>query len=218
MILKDNLLTSQLLVNAAGCDHYSTLRNSDKVCGEGVWMPRQVHGSEIVILTDGSQQVVDADAVITRLEGQWIGVRTADCVPVLVFDPVQKVVAAVHAGWRGMVAHIILKTVTMMQDVCGCHPSNILACVCPSISPEAFEVGEEVAQQFDTEFPGTVLRSYSKPHVDLWQSAVMDLMVAGLDLEHIDCTPVCTYSNPELFSARRESINTGRNVSAIKLN
>lgn len=217
MILKDSLLTSQLLLNATGCEHYSTLRDSDKVCGDGVWMPRQVHGSEIVILADAGQPVIDADAVITSVRGQWIGVRTADCVPVLLFDPVLKVVAAVHAGWRGMVAHIISKTVVRMQFYLGCNPDDILACVCPSISPEAFEVGDEVAQQFDAEFPGTVLRHYAKPHVDLWQSAVMDLVSAGLDLEHIDCTPVCTFSNSELFSARRETINTGRNISAIKL-
>lgn len=217
MKIKDNNLYSELLLNASGCEHYSTLRNSDNVSGTGVWMPHQVHGSEVVVLTDSNMQIVDADAVITDLKGQLIGVRTADCVPVLMYDPIENVVAAVHAGWRGMIAHIIKITVARMKSEYGCSAENVLAAVCPSISPEAFEVGDEVAQQFDAEFPGSVLRTFSKPHVDLWQSAVMDLVSAGLDLEHIDCTPVCTMSNPELFSARRETINTGRNISAIKL-
>lgn len=145
------ILQSQLLQKEAGIDHFCSMRGFEHP-GQGVWMPRQVHGTEIVVVSDatlfdaGSElQPIDADAVITQQVGRWIGVRTADCVPVLIYDPVSRVVAAVHAGWRGTVKHITqLVAERMIQDF-GCSPRNMLAMIGPSIGPEAFEVGEEVA-------------------------------------------------------------------------
>lgn len=228
------ILQSQLLQKEAGIDHFCSMRGFEHP-GQGVWMPRQVHGTEIVVVSDatlfdvGSElQPIDADAVITQQVGRWIGVRTADCVPVLIYDPVSRVVAAVHAGWRGTVKHITqLVAERMIQDF-GCSPRNMLAMIGPSIGPEAFEVGEEVAQAFtEAGREECVLRqAYSairgvrfvKPHVDLWQSNAMDLLEAGLELEHIDCTPWCTYEHHEqLYSARRQGIGTGRIVTAICL-
>jgi hypothetical protein len=115
-----------------------------------------------------------------------------------------------------------------MRDEMGSQMSEVLAMVGPSISPEAYEVGEEVAEEFVKAGRGEcVLRTLwgpngrqrlSKPHVDLWQSNVMDLLEAGVDLQHIDCTPWCTYEHyQEIYSARREGIGTGRIVTAIRL-
>lgn len=239
MILTQNergeVLRSQLLAEIPSIDHYASCR-SCQAPAEGVWLPRQVHGTDIVLLDDTLRDrclqeqdlVVEADAVVTRLAGQWIGVRTADCVPVLLADPVQGVVAAVHAGWRGTVRHIARLTVAMMTETMGCRPSDIRAAIGPSISPEAFEVGEEVAAAFAEAGRGScVLREIwgergrqplRKPHVDLWQSNVMDLLEAGLELDHIDCSPCCTMAHVDHFySARSEGIGTGRIVSAIKL-
>lgn len=190
-------------------------------------MPHQVHGSRIVELEDPMQAVTDADAVITRLTDQWIGVRTADCVPVLLVDTTQHIVAAVHAGWRGTVAHITRLTVQRMVEMGG-SIANIYAAIGPSIGPDAFEVGEDVALAFANAGRGDCVAHNMwgplgrvpllKPHVDLWQSNVMDLVDAGVELDHIDCTPCCTYSNNDvLFSARREGIGTGRIISAIKI-
>jgi len=233
-IEKGAVLQSQLLLQQAGVSHYSSMRG---YCdpGRGVWMPKQVHGVHIVCVdtetpTNESQplQDVEADAVITAMPGRWIGVRTADCVPVLLYDPVRKVVAAVHAGWRGTVKHITALTVQEMCSLMGCCAQDVFAMIGPSISPESFEVGEEVAEAFvEAGRSDCVLREtrcswgkikLSKPHIDLWQSNVMDLMEAGLELDHIDCTPWCTYAHyQEIFSARREGIGTGRIVSAICL-
>lgn len=244
MILNTNergeVLQSQLLAVLAPIEHYCATRH----CAEstkGVWLPRQVHGKEIAVVDEHSCVCPDlpstnavclempvADAVITRMAGQWIGVRTADCVPVLLADPVRRVVAAVHAGWRGTVAHIVRLTVERMIAEMGCRPADLYAAIGPSIGPEAFEVGEEVAAAFcDADRQECVLRQVrgpmglqplAKPHVDLWQSNVMDLLEAGAELEHIDCTPWCTFErNDVFFSARREGIQTGRIVSAIRI-
>ena len=231
---RGSVLQSVLFNGQSGIEHFCSMRDC-KRAGEGVWMPQQVHGTTIVEVdahtpmdTDLERQPVEADAVITREKGMWIGVHTADCVPVLLYDPVQEVVAAVHAGWRGTVGHIVCQTLRKMCEDMGCRMSDVLAMVGPSISPEAFEVGEEVAQAFvnagredcvQRALWGTDgKRLLAKPHIDLWQSNVMDMLEAGLDLLHIDCTPWCTYEHyQEIYSARREGIGTGRMVSAICL-
>ena len=229
------ILQSQLLKGEAGIDHYCSMRAFEKP-GDGVWMPRQVHGVNIVVVDEQTAydataelQPVDADAVITQQKGRWIGVRTADCVPVLLYDPKTSTVAAIHAGWRGTVQHIVRQTVEKMQVELDISPECLLAMIGPSICAESFEVGEEVAAEFVSAGRGDcVLRStfgaygnmvpYHKPHVDLWQSNAMDLMEAGVPLEQIDCTPLCTYQNDDvLFSARRQGIATGRIVTAICL-
>lgn len=225
---RGEVLQSQLLNTLPGVEHFSTLRTCQEP-ERDVWMPHQVHSAEVWELTVDNLHgsVPDADAVITRLPNQWIGVRTADCVPVLLVDTTQRLVAAVHAGWRGTVAHIVSRTVQQMKQM-GCHPADLYAMIGPSIGPEAFEVGEEVAEAFGTagradcivrEAWGPLGRQRMvKPHVDLWQSNVMDLMDEGLSLDHIDCSPWCTFTNHDrLFSARREGIGTGRIVSAVRI-
>lgn len=226
---RGQVLQSQLLGAQSGISHYSSLRESLEP-ERDVWMPRQIHSAEVVLLDDKvlASNVPEADAVITRMRDQWIGVRTADCVPVLLYDPKAQVVAAVHAGWRGTVRHIVRLTLERMINEMDCSAEQMLAMVGPSISPEAFEVGEEVASAFVNAGRGDcVLRSQwgprgqqhlLKPHVDLWQSNVMDLLDMGVELQHIDCTPWCTFEHyQQLFSARREGIGTGRIVSAIQI-
>lgn len=226
---RGQVLQSQLLNAQSAITHYSSLRESIAPERE-VWMPKQVHGTDIVILDDEAlcRDIPEADAVISQLKGQWIGVRTADCVPVLLYDSQAQVAAAVHAGWRGTVKHIVRLTIERMIGELHCSAEHIYAMVGPSISPESFEVGEEVAEAFVQAGRGEcVLRSlwgprglqrFVKPHVDLWQSNVMDMMEAGLELQNIDCTPWCTFEHyQQLFSARREGIGTGRIVSAIQI-
>lgn len=230
---RGTVLQSELLERCTKVGHYFSLRQTQKP-GDGVWMPKQVHGTDIVIVTpempldeSAELQPVEADAVITTRKELWIGVRTADCVPVLLCDTEKKVIAAVHAGWRGTVQHIVKKVVMKMSEEFGCNASDILAAIGPSISPESFEVGEEVALAFQQAgredcvlrqiWGNRGMQPLSKPHIDLWQSNVMDLLEAGVDLQHIDCTPLCTYQNyQDFYSARKEGIETGRIVSAIR--
>ena len=104
----------------------------------------------------------DTDALITQVPGLWIGVYSADCVPILVADTRLKVVAAIHAGWRGTVGGITRATVERMTTDFGCRPEDLQAVIGPSISPEAFEVGEEVVMLFrQAAFPESIIRHQS---------------------------------------------------------
>lgn len=179
----------------------------------------------------------DTDALITQVPGLWIGVYSADCVPILVADTRLKVVAAIHAGWRGTVGGITRATVERMTTDFGCRPEDLQAVIGPSISPEAFEVGEEVVMLFrQAAFPESIIRHQSSVacesevsdiadirsssfYIDLWQANRWLLTEAGLRKEHIQLTGLCTWGLPNrFFSARREGYSTGRIVSAICIN
>ncbi len=182
--------------------------------------PCQVHGDGITVVSSASSPAIESDAIITAEAGLCIGISTADCVPVLLADTHGRAVAAVHAGWRGTVAGILRKAVGKFCEVAACLPADIVAAVGPSISPEAFEVGEEVADVFLSAGFGDCIRrkGYVKPHIDLWQANVMQLLDAGVQLEMIDCTPLCTYTHYDrLFSARRLGTASGRIASCIML-
>lgn len=240
------ILQSQLLNGVTGIVHFCTEREynlcdyvgDDPVRVTGcrkqfadaldlpvsrLWFPRQVHGTEIVVV-DAETPCTEADAVITTQANLCIGVSTADCVPVLLVmkrpDGVILGVAAVHAGWRGTVRHIVRDAVGRLVEVTHGCAADVVAAIGPSISPEAFEVGEEVAEQFMQAGRGNcvIRHGYPKSHIDLWQANVMDLMEAGVDLGNIDCTPVCTfYNDSKLFSARRLGIRSGRIASCIMM-
>ena len=183
-----------------------------------MWFPRQVHGTNIVEVNEVSHDTVEADAVITKTKGLLIGVSTADCVPILLYDKCGGIVAAIHAGWRGTVARIVEKTVDRLVEQFSSDPINIICMIGPSISPAAYEVGEEVAEIFEKEgFADCVIGGFCKPHIDLWQANLIQLQQLGIPRENIDCTPLCTLSNDHLFSARRMGINSGRIMNAIML-
>lgn len=216
------ILQSQLLLQVEGVDHLSTTREST-IKDIPIWMPRQIHSDRCIVLSPeliSSENIPEADAVICNISGQWIGVRTADCVPILLYDPIQKLSAAIHAGWRGTAQHIVRRTIQQMKSQYGCQGANLYAVICPSISPVAFEVGDEVVQVFIQAKRSECVLTYAnghKPHIDLWQSNVMDLLEEGVELDHIDCTPLCTLTHVDMFySARKEGIDTGRNISAIR--
>ena len=188
-----------------------------------VWMPQQVHGARIYDLSAEAGALpepltIEADAVVCNQPGQWIGVRTADCVPVLLYDAKRQIVAAVHAGWRGTVQHIVAQTIQYLKDKYHTQSYDLWAMIGPSISTDNFEVGPEVAEAFTQANRADCIRPGAKPHIDLWQSNVMDLLEEGVELEQIDCSPICTYDHTDiLYSARKEGIGTGRNITAIRL-
>ena len=102
-----------------------------------------------------------------------------------------------------------------MRDTYGCDPTDIVAVIGPSIGPECFEVGEEVAEEFDRAFGESVIirRGYAKPHVDLWKSNVLSLMSEGLTEEHISVCGLCTMCHPDVFWSHRKT-NGLRGVQA----
>ena len=195
---------------------------------ERLLIPYQTHEDKILAIDEvflslsNEEQLLQLngiDALITNRKGVCIGVTTADCVPILLFDPEKKVLAAIHAGWKGTVQRIAAKAVSEMTGRYGCNPQHILAGIAPSISPEIFEVGDEVGKAFTDN--GFDLSSISfrnqqtgKLHINLWEANRLQLVDAGLLSENIEVAGLCTYKDPDLFfSARRQTIHSGRMVT-----
>lgn len=187
--------------------------------------PRQTHSDHVAVVTSENlpEAIADTDALITREPGLFICVQTADCVPILLFDPQKKVVAAVHAGWRGTVSKIARSTVQKMSDTFDCNPSDILAGIGPSIHMHAYEVGAEVVEAVKSNFShsNALLKpslTEGRAYLDLWEANRHVLLEAGLTEENIEVMGLCSFEHAGLFySARREGAATGRMVSGIRL-
>lgn len=185
--------------------------------------PRQTHSVNVKIITAGNFTEVheDTDAVISAEPGMALGVMSADCVPVLFYDPVREVIAAAHAGWKGTVGGIVRRVVECMISEFHCSPNHIHAGIGPSIGPEVYEVGPEVVEQFEKNFPNADAllknrQSNGKAHADLWQANATWLRLAGVPEAQIEIAGLCTLSHPQqFFSARYDQHKTGRFAAVI---
>lgn len=187
--------------------------------------PRQTHSDRVVVVTaeNFTNMIDNTDALITSEPGLFICVQTADCVPVLLYDPKKKVVAAIHAGWRGTVSKIAQKTVLLMTEKFGCQPSDIVAGIGPSIHLHAYEVGPEVVEAVQFNFsnsPALLKPSLTerKAFLDLWEANKTVLIESGIPEKNIEVMGLCSFEQSDLFySARRDGVDTGRMVSGIRL-
>lgn len=190
-------------------------------------MPHQVHQTRIAQVDErlmtlsekGREEALEGcDALMTDLYGVCIGVSTADCIPVLLYDEAHHAVCAVHAGWRGTVARICQQAVEAMSSAYGSRPEQLRAQIGPGISLDSFEVGQEVYDAFCTAgFDMTAIsRKEEKWHIDLPECNRLQLIAAGLPVESITVSTVCTYRQPDrYFSARRLGIRSGRLFTGI---
>jgi len=187
--------------------------------------PRQTH-SDRVVVADSETNTVDligVDALITNQPGLFICVQTADCVPILIYDPQKKVVAAIHAGWRGTSIKIAQKTIRLMTEKFGCHPSDMVAGIGPSIHLHAYEIGADVIEAIKCNFANyeALLKpslNESKAYLDLWEANQTVLIESGIPEENIEVMGLCSFEHSDLFySARRDGTDTGRMVSGIRL-
>jgi len=173
-------------------------------------MPRQTHTANVAVVTGEAQpDLCGVDALVTDRPGISIGVSTADCVPVLLADPVGRRIGVAHAGWRGAVGGVVENTLLAMVSA-GTRPADVVAAFGPSICQKCFEVGEEVASQFPPEF---VDRSGSKPHVSLQGFIASRLRAYGVADSNIAtfAPELCTMCHPmEFFSARVSGVSSGR--------
>ena len=185
--------------------------------------PRQTHSDKVCKLDHiPASEISDTDALITSQPGLCLCVQTADCVPVLLFDPVKNVVAAVHAGWRGTVSKIVAKAVSKMKESYNCSESDILAAIGPSIGPGVYEVGDEVVEAARASVPNAEHTLYKKEsgkyHFDLWEANRLILLECGLPKQHIEVLSECSFEeDKKYYSARRDGATTGRMVSGIML-
>ena len=197
-----------------------------------VLLMHQVHDVRVAVIDDPevNPDMLDGyDAMITNLSGTAIGVRTADCIPILLYDPVNKAAAAVHSGWRGTVAKILRNVINKMSSTYGTEPSDLLAVIGPGICADCFQVGEEVALNFkEAGFDINSIWSFRGPkngadmsgghHIDLKEACRQTLTDCGVKKENIQISDLCTYEdNHLLYSARKETIECGRNINCIKI-
>jgi purine-nucleoside/S-methyl-5'-thioadenosine phosphorylase / adenosine deaminase len=176
---------------------------------------RQIHSSEIQDAKGLADRAGQGDGLATNEISLAIGVRTADCVPILLLDTGRRAVAAVHAGWRGTAAAISQHAVARMGEWFKTEPGDVYAAIGPSIRACCYEVGMEVASAFTQLFPEWPAVA-GKRHLDLAEANRRQLQTAGIPAAHISDCGLCTSCLPEqFFSFRREPFNPGRMLSAI---
>ncbi len=174
----------------------------------------QVHGTEVLIVTKPGY-FEGYDALITSQPGILLTVTIADCTPVLIFDPVRKAVAAIHAGWKGTVGGIAIKALRAMRENYGTDPADCLAYIGTCIDYCDFEVDADVADHFDDSHKQWD-ESRGKFMVDLKQTNADQLRQAGLIENRIEVSPFSTYTrHQDFFSHRFEKGKTGRMLAAI---
>jgi len=176
-------------------------------CGKGIYTESDLQG---------------IDGLVTDKPGIALATFNADCTPILLLDPVQKVIASVHSGWRGTIGKIARKAALHMQKNYGSKREHILAAIGPSIKQCHFEVGEEVYLDFAAAFRSRVERvtefRNGKYYIDTDALNVQLLLEAGLSFENIHVCPFCTYCEEDLFfSHRRDGGYTGRMGAVIEL-
>jgi YfiH family protein len=197
----------------------------------GVIYPHQVHTDRIFAITSdflalSERERKDAldgiDAIMSDVRDVVMGISTADCIPVIVYDSAHHVAAAIHAGWKGTRLRIVTKAIKEMQHLYGTDPSACTAAIGPGISQESFEVGQEVVDAFVE--AGFEMSDYvimkKKPHIDLKALNKFQLTSMGVKSQNITVSDVDTFTNPDYFSARREQhgdVKCGRILSGFML-
>ena len=204
---------------------------------------KQIHSAVIWPFASVPKEPCNGDASLTNTPGLLLGVRTADCVPILLVDPKKRAVAAVHAGWRGTLARILEKAVGELVAKFKSHPSDLLAAIGPAIGPCCYEVGAELVIQFTSQFAAAAdyfdePRSGEEPNplqwlnmmppghqpppknvrLDLPKANRAQLLAAGVHEKNIFSSGLCTACHPSLFfSYRKQGPRSGRLLAAIAL-
>ena len=207
--------------------HFDQLQQEAGVPGRKRLWVHQVHGSTVITVrpNDNFESGPKADALVSNDPTRTLSVRIADCVPILLATADGKTVAAIHAGWRGVIAGAVPNAIQAMQQLqhspphAAGHSLSIRAAIGPSITKENFEVGPEVLDQFEKTFNNPTLltrKPTGKGQVDLRGAIHQQLIEAGLPKENIDTTDRCTYRDAEeFFSHRRDKGVTGRMAAII---
>lgn len=193
----------------------------------------QVHGDKIAVINDNQvthEELYGFDAIITNLKNFAIGVRTADCVPILLYDKKQDVIAAIHSGWKGTVLKISKKVIEKMKKDFLTVPTDVCAVIGPSISMDFYQVGVNVYNEFKyAGFPmsqisyknGDTIEGilHSGYHIDLIKANEWLLLESGLLCENIKKARICTFQNHDEWNSARWTLNNKcpRNINSIKI-
>jgi hypothetical protein len=180
-----------------------------KIMSENIrcYLPIQKHTNIVIILDDVNAAAIEGDAVVTQKTNIIIGVRTADCVPILLYDRKNSVIAAVHAGWRGTALAILKNTISLMKDRFSTDPIDIIIAIGPSIKYCCFKVGQEVV---DAVISATGSGDYYKNeqgdlYIDLAEANRLQALSEGVNNADIWTSSDCAYCNPDTYFSYRKS-------------
>ncbi len=180
---------------------------------------RQCHGDFVVDVGDGNRTIWDGcDGLVTASLDVGLVIRHADCQAVLLYDPRTRVVAAVHAGWRGQVLDIYARTLDVLRVRYGTRPEDVFVGISPSIGPVHMRL-DYSSIDGGVYLPEIFFEFEEKPlHFNLWRLAARQFELCGVPKKHIEVASMCTYAQPEdFFSYRRDKGITGRHASWISL-
>lgn len=192
----------------------------------------QTHSGNVTIVTEdmkgrGSHEradsIPDSDGLVTNVPGICLMTMMADCVPVLFYDPVKRVIGISHAGWRGIIRKVAKNTVARMIKEFGSKPADIIVGIGPSIGPCCYEIGEDVEIAVKEAFDKTnqlLLKKgkKDKKHLDLWKANIDQLTCVGILKENIENSGICTSCSEDIYFSSRMGIGiTGRFAAGIML-
>jgi YfiH family protein len=188
---------------------------------------RQVHGIDVTVADcapAGPDAWPEGDLLVTERDDAALAIRTADCVPILLVDPHRRVVAAVHAGWRGTALGAAVHVVSLLEERYDVAAEHLVAAIGPSIGPDRYEVGPDVPQGFARRFDSSLVDRWcprigeARFRLDLWQANHDQLVMAGVPSSQVHIAGLCTATHADVFhSYRVDGARAGRMVAGIRL-
>jgi len=216
-----NYLNSKSLSSINGIEHYFGKRDFIFPNLEKVYFLNQLHSDKVIFVSDDFDwnEQKDGDAIITSKRNLFIGVRTADCVPILLSDESSSFIAVVHAGWRGTFYNIVNKTIERILNEFNCNPEDIIAALGPSIGGCCYEVGKPLWNKFNHEhilFPDDFSQIGEKYYLNL--QSINRNFLKNSGVQQIDLLAKCTKCEDDFYSYRRDKSKKNSQISIIKLN
>lgn len=184
------------------------------ITSEEVSFQKQIH-SATVRYSSAPGHLGECDALYTDISRNYLAVSVADCVPVFIYEPLKKVVAGIHSGWKGSAGKILTAAIEELTENFGAEPSGMIAYIGPCISGKNYEVGPKVAELFEAEF---VTQESGRYFLDLRKHNYSQLIKCGLHADNIEVSAHCTFDEKDLFhSYRRDREKSGRMLGVIGL-
>lgn len=210
-------------------ENFRRIGASMGVSCEDMVFSQQTHTTNVRVVTEQDRgmgmtrplEYSDVDGLVTNVPGLCLVTFYADCVPLYILDPVQKVIGLSHSGWRGTVGKIGKKTVEMMTKEYGSDPKDILVAVGPSICQDCYEVSEDVIQQFQQNFDPIYWerifyqKDNGKYQLNLWAANACVFQESGILKEHMAVTNVCTHCNSDVLYSHRTMGNDRGSLAAF---
>ncbi len=195
-------------------ENYSRFQSFFQVDSSDIALMEQVHGTHITVVDRGGRYPA-SDGLISDRERVLLAVLVADCVPLLLYDPVQQMIGAMHCGWRPIVGGIVRRAVEVFTDRFGSNPADIMAVMGPSAGQCCYEIGCDVAERLE---PSSVVERGGRQYADLRAELCARLTDTGVTRSNIEIFSDCTICGEDLyFSYRRDGVNSGRMIGYIMM-